>query len=71
MNVVFDPHPAVACEIHAWLDGDHRADRQGIGVGLRESRRFVHLEPEPVTERVPERIAEAARVVATYPWDIS
>ncbi len=61
MHVVFDPHPAVPREVHARLDGDHRVGRQGIGVGLRESRRFVHLEPEPVTERMAERLAEPPR----------
>src|SRR5207253_5506688 len=61
MHVVFDPHPAVPREVHARLDGDDRVGRQGIGVGLREARRFVHLEPEPVTERMAERLAEPPR----------
>ena len=36
------------------------ARQQGVGRG-REPRRLVHLEAEPVTQRVAERVAEASR----------
>src|SRR5205809_2008205 len=60
MNVVFDPHAAVARQVHARLDRHDRARRQRIVVGPRKPGRFVHFEPEPVTERVAKRLAESA-----------
>src|SRR5438093_2784759 len=60
MHVVFDPHTALPGEIHARLDRHHRADGKGVGVRLRQPRRLVHFESQPVPERVTIRLPEPA-----------
>ena len=59
VDVVLQPHPAPARKIDPRLDRHHRVQRQRRLGGGRQPRRLVHLEAEPVAQRVAERVAEA------------
>ena len=51
-SIDFDPHPAPAGEIHAWLNGKRHARQQWLADCLARRRRFVdrhaHAMPQPM-----------------------
>src|SRR6266550_3395497 len=61
IDIVLQPHPTPPRKIDARLDGDYRMHRQRAVGRRRQTRRLVHLESETVSQRVAERVAEAAR----------
>ncbi len=58
---VLDPHPELARQVDAGLDRHHFAGREHVLGALREPRRLVHLEADPVAEPVAEALAVAGR----------
>src|SRR5690348_9137287 len=60
MHVVLDAYPAPTRTINPRLDGDHRSRRQSCCRGTRQPRCLVHLQPDPMTEAVPEQWAKTA-----------
>src|SRR6476659_151519 len=55
---VLDPHSQLTGQVDAGLDRHHFARRQHVVGAGRETRRLVHLQPDPVAEAVAEALAE-------------
>src|SRR5688572_22298943 len=59
VNIVFDADSSPARTVNSRLYRHHRARSQRRFHALGQSRRFVNLESQPVTEAVPKRVAVA------------
>src|SRR5574340_279976 len=54
---VLDPDASASREVHTRLDGHRRTAQQCTGAELADSRRFVNLEADTVTETVQEQLS--------------
>src|ERR1700682_6848626 len=59
MNVVLDSNPSPTRTVNSRLYRHNRSFAEQRLDGLRQTRGFVHLESQPVTEAVPKRVAIA------------